>query len=347
MKHWPARRHALALCTVLPALLRVSDASAQVLESAPPYVEREAVQRFIERMVAQHGFEAGALATVFRAARGSSQVAQLIQPPPPGFRRSWKAYRARFVEPVRIREGLAFWQQHRSAVLRAAATYGVRPEYMVAIIGVETVYGRDTGSFRVIDALSTLSFDVPRRADYFQEELEQYLLLAREQRFDPLEARGSFAGAMGLPQFMPGSIRRHAVDFDGDGRIDLHRSPADAVGSVGRFLANHGWEPDGPTHYPARVENPERAAAVLGSGSPPEWTAADLAQHGVSSTRPLPADRKLYLVDLQRGDGTTQYVLGAQNFYVITRYNRSFFYAMAVIELAEALRQAASQAVKR
>lgn len=308
--------------------------------AAADFGQRADVRGFVREMVDRHGFDETALIALFTRTRACGQAARLMQPAPPGTRRSWTAYRSRFVEPVRLREGTRFWTANAEVVRRASQEYGVPEEIIVAIIGVETIYGRNTGEFRVMDALATLSFDAPRRAAYFREELEHYLLLARDNGFDPLDWRGSFAGAIGLPQFMPGSIRRHAVDFDGDGRIDLRHSVADAIGSVARFLANHGWERGGPTHFAATVVDQARAKAVIDAGSPPSLTPPELAGHGVSSVESPPADRRLSLIDLPEGDNATHYVLGANNFWVVTRYNRSHFYAMAVIDLARALREA-------
>jgi membrane-bound lytic murein transglycosylase B len=313
----------------------------------PDYAGREEVREFARSMAERHGFDEAALLGVLGQARGSRAAIRLMAPAPPGFKRSWVAYRGRFVEPTRIREGLRFWRENADALGRAAERWGVPAEVIVAIIGVETIYGRNTGDFRVIDALSTLAFDYPRRAAYFREELEQYLLLAREGGFDPLAWRGSFAGAVGLPQFMPGSIRRHAVDFDGDGRIDLRGSAVDAVGSVASFLANHGWQAGGPTHFPVEVADEARAQAAIDGGSPPRMTMTELGALGLTSPREVPADLRLTLIDLPNGDGTTTYVLGANNFWVVTRYNRSFFYAMAVIDLAQALKDARSAPVAR
>jgi membrane-bound lytic murein transglycosylase B len=308
---------------------------------APPaadFGDRADVRDFVRTMADRHGFDETALLGAFGRTRASELATRLMAPAPPGFKRSWIAYRARFVEPVRLREGQRFWREHASVLRRASERYGVPESIIVSIIGVETIYGRNTGDFRVMDALATLAFDYPRRAAYFREELEQYLLLSREAGFDPLEWRGSFAGAVGLPQFMPGSIRRHAVDFDGDGRIDLRNSPADAIGSVARFLANHGWIADAPTHFAATVEDETRARPAVEAGIPPKLSPMQLAELGVSSPQELPADTKLSLIDLPNGDDTTHYVLGANNFWVITQYNRSYFYAMAVIDLARALK---------
>ena len=314
---------------------------------AADYPGRAEVREFVREMVERHGFDEAALLATFGRTRSSDIAIRLMQPAPPGFKRSWIAYRARFVEPVRIREGLRFWTSNADAVRRAAQRFGIPEEILVSIIGVETIYGRNTGDFRVMDALTTLSFDYPRRAAYFREELEQYLLLARDAGFDPLDWRGSFAGAIGLPQFMPASIRRHAVDFDGDGRIDLRGSPADAIGSVASFLANHGWQTGGPTHFSATVENEIRAKPAIEAGIPPKLGTLELAELGVTSPQEIPVGEKLSLIDLPNGDDTTHYVLGATNFWVVTRYNRSYFYAMAVIDLARALREAMPPAQAR
>lgn len=302
------------------------------------WTSRDDVRGFVRAMVDRHGFNESELLAVFAQTRGSDTVVRLMNPPPASAKRSWAAYRSRFIEPVRLREGMRFWREQAEPIRRAAERYGVPEEIIVSIIGVETIYGRHTGDFRVIDALTTLSFEYPRRAEYFREELEHYLLLAREAGFDPLSWRGSFAGAVGLPQFMPASIRRHATDFDGDGRIDLRGSPADAVGSVARFLANHGWRSGGPTHFEAVVDDEIVARQAVEAGIPPRLLAADLAALGIRGTQPLPAGEALSLIDLPNGEDPTRYVLGAHNFYVITRYNRSYFYAMAVIELARELR---------
>jgi len=305
---------------------------------APTFAGRDDVRVFVAEMVERNGFDETKLNAVFARTRAAENAIRFMQPAPPGFKRSWIAYRARFVEPFRIREGLRFWRENADAVRRASDRFGVPEEIVVSIIGVETIYGRQLGDFRIMDALATLAFDYPRRAAYFREELEQYLLLAREAGFDPLDWRGSFAGAVGLPQFMPGSIRRHAVDFDGDGRIDLRFSPTDAIGSVASFLANHGWIRGGPTHFAATVEDEARAKPAVEAGIPPSLTTLELAALGVTSPQEVPAGEKLALIDLPNGDDTTHYVLGPNNFWVITRYNRSYFYAMAVIDLARALK---------
>ncbi|HRO60876.1 MAG TPA: lytic murein transglycosylase B, partial [Burkholderiaceae bacterium] len=290
------------------------------------YPSRPEVRQFIATMGERHGFDTASLDTVFSKVSRNDDVIRLMTPAPPTFKRSWRNYRARFIDNTRIAAGVGFWNTHAQAVSHASRQYGVSEEIIVSIIGVETVFGRVTGDFRVIDALATLAFDYPRRADYFRGELEQFLLLAREQGTSPFAAHGSYAGAMGLPQFMPTSIRQWAVDFDGDGRIDLHGSPADAIGSVANFLAQHGWAQGLPPRYRAIVPSPDRASPLIEAGITPKFTIAELREHGVDSRDPVPVDAGLALIELVNGDNPPDYWLGGQNFYVITRYNRSSFY---------------------
>jgi membrane-bound lytic murein transglycosylase B len=293
------------------------------------------VQAFILGMHEQHGFDIAQLTRQFAAIRPNASVLRAIRPPAfPEKQRSWERYRERFVNEQRIGSGLSFWRQHAASLLRAEAIYGVPPEIIVAIIGVETVYGQNMGSFRVLEALASLAFRYPPRADFFRGELEQFLLLARENGSSPLDIKGSYAGAMGIPQFMPSSQRRYAVDFDGDDRIDLRQSSSDAIGSVARFLQQHGWQRGSPVAVPARVRGD--AEGLLAAGIRPSQTVAEMSVQGViaAADGQLPAA----LIDLVTPDAATEYWLGFDNFYVITRYNRSSFYAMAVFQLAEALR---------
>lgn len=304
------------------------------------------VQTFIADMQQQHSMDAALLTQRFAQISPNERVLQLIAPPSKPGQRSWQRYRGRFLDDVRIRRGLEFWQDHAATLARARALYGVPESIIVAIIGIETIYGRNTGSFNTLEALATLAFHYPRRAEYFRQELEQLLLLARENQRDPAHYSGSFAGALGVPQFMPGSQRRFAVDFDGDGRIDLENSVTDAIGSVARFLEQHGWEKDGPIAVPARL-NRKPDPAWLEAGIQPTLVAADLLNQGVWA-QAEPA-RRVTFVDLVTPDQATEYWLGYDNFYVITRYNRSSFYAMSVFQLAQALeeRQSRSQALAR
>ena len=323
---------------------RTAPADAPV---AGNFAERPEVKAFISDMVEKHGFRQEALLASFSRIDADPKVLSLMNPPKTSIQRSWRSYRERFLQPVRIDGGLAFWQQHADALARASREHGVPPEIIVAIIGIETVYGRNTGNFQVLRALATLGFDYPSRAPYFRRELEEFLLYTRENGIDPLTPRGSYAGAIGMPQFMPGSIRNFATDFDGSGRIDLRASPTDAIGSVARFLQIHGWTPGQKTHYPAVLAPDANPQPLLARGPKPDLTIADLRAHGITSPLSLPATEPLMLVDLVNADAPPDHAIGTGNFYAITRYNRSFLYAMAVIELADAIHTRRARAATR
>ena len=323
---------------------RRSPASAAApIASGIDFSAREDVREFITSLAAKHGFVESELRFMFSRARHYPAIIDLITPPTHPRARSWQAYRARFIEPIRIQGGIALWNKYERELARAQAEYGVPAEIMVAIIGVETVYGKNSGNWRVIDALATIAFGYPKRAEYFKSELENYLLFARERDLDVFSVRGSYAGAIGIPQFMPSSWRKWAVDFDGDGRIDLRHSVADSIGSVGSFLKGHGWVADAPIAFPAQVEGNEYRTFVA-RDILPSVASGEIARFGVGSAAlaraNLPPDTLTALIDLVTPDQPTEYWLGLQNFYVITRYNRSSFYAMSVLELAQAIRRA-------
>ena len=335
LRNLPRSLAALALCIAAPC--------APAAEQRPRYVDRPEVRAFIAEMGSQHGFEARDLDRWLGAAKFQPRVVELMTRPvvePP----KWFEYGPQFLAQARVDAGLAFWQTHRAALHRAESETGVPAEVIVAIIGVETYYGRYTGSHRVIDALATLAFDYPRRAPFFRGELREYLLLARENGFSPLAPKGSYAGAMGLPQFMPGSYRRFAVDFDGNGRIDLFASAEDAIGSVANYLARHDWQRGQPALLPARLA-PEHESSILrrldgglSERRSPELWAADgvtaAAMPGALGPEPLG------LLLLEETPTEASYWIACHNFYVITRYNRSRLYAAAVWQLAQALRAA-------
>jgi len=331
---------ALAALSPAPAEARLRNDRPPAIAPTDDYTTRDDVQEFIAEIAARNHYDPAELTRLLGRANHVPAVLRLIAPPTVTFKRSWAAYRQRFLDPVRIAGGVAFWQENEAALARASEQFGVPPEIVVAIIGVETLYGKITGKFRIIDALVTLGFDDPRRAAYFRSELEQFLLWTRDSGIDPLAVLGSYAGAIGLPQFMPGSIRNYAVDFDGDGVINLRDSATDAIGSVANFLTVHGWQAGEPTHFNAIIEDRERIGLLTDAGIEPSFSSADLALQGVVSLPAAPAGMRLALVDLPNGDDDPSYYLGARNFYVITRYNRSSFYAMAVLELAQALRTA-------
>jgi membrane-bound lytic murein transglycosylase B len=310
--------------------------SCAALAKTSDYGEREEVQDFIRELALRHGFRENELRYLFSRVRRAEPVLEAIKPPPPKAR-SWEEYRANFVNERRIAAGVEFWKKHRRALQRAESRYGVPPEYIIGIIGVETYYGRNTGRWRVVDALTTLAFDYPPRASFFRGELEQYLLLAREQGKDVFSMRGSYAGAIGIPQFMPGSTRRYAVDFDGNGSIDLRRSPVDAIGSVANFLKEHGWQAGGEVLLEARVGGD--AWRTLADGSvDPKHGQADLRAAGVEFDG-MPEGVRAVLVELETPDKPSEYRIGLHNFWVLTRYNRSAFYASVVHDLAQALRK--------
>lgn len=333
-------RRLASIVAILVAALAATiagPAGAAVKAKPRPLGELPAVRVFIAQMQATHDFDPVELRRQFAAVHANTAVLKAIRPAAvPELQRSWERYRTRFLNDRRINAGLRFWQEHRGDLERAEAEFGVPPEIVVAIIGVETEYGRNMGKFGVFEALATLAFEYPPRADFFRGELEQFLLLARENRIDPLSVRGSYAGAIGIGQFMPGSLRRFAVDFDGDQRIDLRQSAADAIGSVASYLGRHGWQVSAPIAVPARLA-PD-PGEPLAAGIKPERPLGDYRARGVSCAAELPDDRPAVLVDLVSPGQPTEWWIGFDNFYVITRYNRSSFYAMAVFQLAEALR---------
>lgn len=313
------------------------------------YAQRADVRDWVNAQTAAQGALAGwAADTVLQRlgeARYQRRVAQLILPPPVGVAKDWNAYRQRFIEPRRLQAGLRFWAEHADALARAESRFGVPASLVLGILGVETFYGQIMGGFRVLDALATLAFDFPRgrsdRSSFFREELAAFLLLAQAEGRPVTTFKGSFAGAMGLGQFMPSSWRRHAIDFDGDGHIDLVANPSDAIGSVANFLREHGWTPGLATHWTVDApSDPAEKERLLGAGIEPRWSAADLqaltlpepVQAGVAAQGPWA------FVQLENGGAAPpSHLLGSRNFWVVTRYNRSAYYALAVIELGEEL----------
>jgi membrane-bound lytic murein transglycosylase B len=326
---------------VLPIALLLA---ATATFASERYNERADVRAFVADVAERNGLDADVLLAHFRKVKHSAPVLKAIKPPTEPGARSWQAYRERFVDTRRITHGLEFWRDHEIALVRAQALYGVPAEVIVAIIGVETIYGRHTGEFDVFNALANLAFDYPPRAELFRGELEALLLLARDEQRNPWRYRGSYAGALGLPQFLPSSIRNYAVDFDRDGRIDLARSADDAIGSVANFLYQHGWENGETIALPAKVssggmDGPESSPAPLvAEGLVPKRLPTEMTEYGVV-VEGAP-EKPAALVDLPTPNMPTEYRLGYNNFYVLTRYNRSAFYAAAVMDLAETLRAA-------
>ncbi len=316
--------------------------SAAGQAQGPSYGARADAMRFADDLASRRGLDAGWVRQAIGQARFNATVARLMQPPARPFVKNWRVYRGRFIDPVRIQAGVNFWRQNLPALERAEKEYGVPPEIIVGIIGVETIYGRDTGGFAVMDALATLAFDFPpshpragERSAYFKGEIEQFLALQSRRGADPFEARGSYAGAMGMPQFMPSSWVKHAVDFDGDGRVDLWGSPADAIGSVASYFKSYGWQPGMPTHYPVGFDagRLDMDALMAPDILPTFGVASFIAKGAVLEGPALAHNGPLALIELLNGPDAPSYVAGTENFYVITRYNWSSYYAMAVIEL--------------
>ena len=304
---------------------------------AADYQGSALVEEFVAELTRDHGFAAEQLLEVFAQAERKQVILDAISRPAEKVK-PWKDYRPIFITDSRISRGVDFWRQHEAALTRAEQEYGVPPQVIVAIIGVETFYGGNTGSYRVVDALSTLAFDYPPRAPFFRQQLKEFFLLAREEQVDPLALKGSYAGAMGLPQFMPSSFRAYAVDFDGDGHIDIWNNPTDAIGSVASYFKHHGWTAGAPVVSRASVRG-EKVAEGLTVGIEPVKTVGELRALGWSSADALRDDQAVTAFRLEAAEGE-QYWFGLPNFYTITRYNRSVMYALAVHQLSELIAQA-------
>ena len=319
----------MKLTTLIAAgmLLASSHAGAELLQ-------RTEVATFIDEMVAEYDYDAQQLQDALGRVELSEKIIAAITKPAEAF--PWHRYRAIFLKPARIKGGAQFWRRHQAQLERAAQSYGVPVEIMVAVIGVETKYGGNTGGFKVINALSTLAFDYPKRSKFFTSELKHYFLLARDQSLDPHKLTGSYAGAMGIPQFMPSSYRAYAVDFDADGLIDIWDNPADAIGSVGNYLEVHGWQKDAGIASAASTPEGD-ISALLTKGLELKLRMEQVAAAGISVDDEVAGAEKVKLLQLENKEGL-EYWVARHNFYVITRYNRSTLYAMAVYQLAEAIR---------
>ena len=301
--------------------------------SADSYLKREEVDAYIDELIQQHQFSRQELEEVLMAAERRQDIIDLMRRPAER-RLNWHEYSKIFLDEQRISGGVEFWRQNRASLERAQREYGVAPEVIVAIIGVETRYGRVTGRHRVVDALMTLAFDYPPRASFFRKELTQFLLLAREEGKSPLGLMGSYAGAMGYGQFIPSSFRNYAVDFDQDGVRDIWQNRVDAIGSVANYFSRHGWRGATEVTVPVRVKaETEQLLAIANASLRPTHSVAEMAQMGVIVDE-LDPDAKVLLLRLAGGE-KPEYWLGFDDFYVITRYNHSRLYAMAVYQLGQ------------
>ncbi|HMN93219.1 MAG TPA: lytic murein transglycosylase B [Hydrogenophaga sp.] len=342
----------LGLCLVAGAALATTTPRPTAGKQRPPpvnevrYDQHVEATAFAQEVAQRNGWDPVWVREQIGQARHLPSVVRLVLPAPAGTPKNWGAYRARFIEPRRIQAGLRYWQAHRDTLARAEAEFGVPASLIVGVIGVETLYGQHLGQFRVLDALSTLAFDFPSahpraqaRQALFRDELEQLLKLARQLGRDPATLRGSFAGAMGWPQFLPSSWLRYAIDFDDDGRVDLFDSQADVIGSVANYFKAFGWQTGMPTHYPvqfdrARLDLP----TLLAPDIRPTFDADTFEALGVRlEGQARQHSGPMALVELENGEAPRSYVAGTQNFYVVTRYNWSSYYALAVIELGETI----------
>ncbi len=301
--------------------------------------QRQPIRGLIDELVQQHHFDRQYLQRLFARVELQPGVIERITRPAEAL--PWHRYRNIFVKEKRIRQGVEFWDAHADTLARAEREFGVPAEIIVAILGVETRYGRHRGGFRVMDSLTTLALDYPKRSKFFTRELKEFLLLARQEGFDPLAIVGSYAGAMGKPQFIASSYHRYAIDFDGDGIRDLLDNTADAIGSVANYFKRHGWRSGQPVATPAFVQGDGYKTWVK-QGIKPKLTLAEGRRYGVRWKGDLSLQSKAALIELELPDGF-EYWLGLDNFYVITRYNHSQLYAMAVYQLSQAIRQLREQ----
>ena len=317
------------ICVLSLLLAGLSQASDNTERSYAGHVKAQA---FIDKMVAEHGADRAELVALFAGAKYKQSIIDAMNRPAEKVK-LWKDYRKIFITEKRIRQGLQFWREQREWLEKMQADYGVPIEYVVAIIGVETYYGRVTGSYRVVDALSTLAFDYPARSPFFTKELEHFLLLAKEQNLEPVSLKGSYAGAMGYGQFMPSSYRAYAVDYNSDGVADIWADPADAIGSVANYFVRHGWLSGEDVVVRARITT-DYSSEGLNKLAKPTLNLVQLAEQGFTPVPEMAPDVKAIPLRLQ-GQAGVEFWLGLQNFYTITRYNHSFRYAMAVTQLAE------------
>ena len=322
-------RHLLLLVTALPCAAQAFD------------TDREDVSAFIDSMVERHDYDRGTLVAALDAAESIDRILEAIAKPAEKTL-TWPEYRQIFIRAEKIRAGTAFWRDNEAAIRTVSEATGVSEEMLVGIIGVETNFGRITGSYRVLDALATLAFDYPPRSTFFTQQLEEFLLLVREEDMEATSPTGSYAGAMGRPQFMPGSYRAYAVDFDGDGRRDIWSNWQDVLGSVANYFVEHGWRTGKEVVADATL-GPQWEGEVPANRLSATETVRSLRDAGVVFDTGLPDDHPAALVTLELGDGRHEYRVGFHNFFVITRYNRNVMYAAAVEEMGRAVAAAFRQ----
>ena len=314
--------------------------AAQPVLASADFLKRADVRAFIDSIHEEHGIERAEVERILGDVRYSATAVRLTNPVPssaPSPTRSYTRYRDKFLTPELISAGSRFWTAHSRDLARAQEEFGVPAEVILGVLGVETYFGRNTGSFRAIDTLATIAFYGERRQDYFRDELKELLLLARDTGIDPLSIKGSYAGAVGLPQFMPSSYRRYAVDYDGDGAIDLMGSPADAIGSVASYLKAFGWVPDETPVAPVRLLPGSETELV--SGLERVHDVSEVQTKGVVFSGRDPPEGRISIFELPTPGKPSKFVAGFTNFEAVTRYNRSTFYASAVLELGDAIQK--------
>jgi len=306
-------------------------ANNSVAADPRPFEDKSPIKEFIDEMVSEYKYDQAFLSDLFDKARLHQSILDAISRPAES--KPWYDYRKIFVTRERVRGGVLFWNEHEDIVKQVAEKYQISPEIVVAIVGVETRYGKHKGRYPVLDSLSTLAFAYPPRASFFRSELKHYLLMTREENLDPLEQKGSYAGAMGMPQFISSSFRSYAVDFDNDGQRDLWTNVADALGSVGNYFKRHGWVPGQPIAHKVEVHG-IKYKELISDSLKPRYNQDELMLAGVTLPNNIPRDIKGSLIELDSGDGPEHWVVW-QNFYVISRYNRSALYSMAVFQLSQ------------
>jgi membrane-bound lytic murein transglycosylase B len=306
------------------------------LAQANDITQRADVHAFIDTMVNKHQFNKDGLNQLFAQTQIRPKIIDAITRPAEG--KPWHQYRPIFVTEKRIHAGVEFWQANEQLLARAEQIYGVPAEIITAILGVETFYGKQKGGYRVIDSLATLAFDYPKRSTFFRSELEQFLLMTREEEMDPLTVMGSYAGAMGLPQFISSSFRSYAIDFDDDGKRDIWDNTADVIGSVANYFKRHGWSPGGAIITQADIDNNNSIKPLVEKGIKPHSSIRQLQAQGIHTNGKISPDSQAAIIELEQKNGH-EYWLGLNNFYVITRYNHSPLYAMAVYQLGQEIRR--------
>jgi membrane-bound lytic murein transglycosylase B len=306
-------------------------ANSAVADDSRPFEDKSSIKSFIDEMVSKYKYDKDFLDNLFDKARLHQSIIDAISRPAES--KPWYEYRKIFVTRERVRGGVLFWNEHEEVIKQVADKYQVRPEVIVAIVGVETRYGKHKGNYPVLDSLSTLAFAYPPRAAFFRSELKHFLLMTREEKLDPLTTKGSYAGAMGMPQFISSSFRNYAVDFDKDGQRDLWTNVADALASVGNYFKLHGWAAGQPIAHKVDVNGIKYKELISGSLKP-KYSQDELMLAGVTLPNNIPRDIKGNLIELDSGDGPEYWVVW-QNFYVISRYNHSALYSMAVYQLSQ------------